>query len=442
MRPFFPLILGMILPSAAFAVAKVESAASADDKSFKLEKIAGPSVNDAAAKALFTLVDGEHSGNGAALDALHDGRVPGGADEPSGNFFFKDGTSGGRIQIDLGKVISLKAVNSYSWHPRDRAAQVYKLYAARGDERGFSAAPKREADPLTCGWKAVAKVDTRGKAEGGQQVVSIADAKAANLGEFRYLLFDIESTDAKNSQSNTFFSEIDVVDANGSAPQPVPEKILKTYAAPAGKYQYVIDSTLAPDLGEWAEKELLPVVYEWYPKLVALLPDEGFRAPEKVTFEFRDDMEGTPAYAGGGRVSLNIPWFHKQLKGEAKGCVIHELVHIVQQYGRGRGKSQAPGWVTEGIPDYIRWFLYEPKSKGAEITVGNFERSSYDASYRTTANFLNWVVETHDKDFIRKLNSAARAGNYSDQVWKDATGKTAAELGAEWKKANAKRLGL
>ena len=27
-----------------------------------------------------------------------------------------------------------------------------------------------------------------------------------------------------------------------------------------------------------------------------------------------------------------------------------------------------PGWLTEGIPDYIRWFLYEPQSHGADVT--------------------------------------------------------------------------
>jgi hypothetical protein len=122
------------------------------------------------------------------------------------------------------------------------------------------------------------------------------------------------------------------------------------------------------------------------------------------------------------------------------------LVHIVQSYGRAAvtnpRPAPTPGWVTEGIPDYIRWFVYEPQSKGAEITKGNFGGARYDGSYRISANFLNWVVETHDKEFIRKLNAAAREGIYSYKVWKDSTGKSAVELGDDWKAANAKRLGL
>jgi hypothetical protein len=429
-----------------FSAAKVETAHSGTEKDFKFDSIAPPASNDAATSAKFTLVDGQRDGNGGELSVLHDGRIPSGEDDPSRNYFFGNGTNGGRIEVDLGKPISIQSIRTYSWHPRVRAPQVYKLYAAKGDEKGFQSAPKRDTDPRSCGWNPVAKVDSRKRNAGGQHAVSISDSRAGSLGEYRYLLFDFESADAQNPQANTFLSEIDVIDANGPALAAVAEKIVKTYPSPDRKYNYVVDATLAPDLVKWVEKELMPVVYDWYPQLVAMLPSDRFTAPETVILEFRDDMGGTPAYALGNKLSMSVPWFRNQLEGEAKGCVIHELVHIVQNYWRARvtnpSPSPTPGWVTEGIPDYIRWFLYEPKSKGAEITTRNFAEARYDASYRTSANFLNWVVLTHDKDFIRKLNAAAREGKYSDKVWKDSTGKTAAELGVEWKAAHAKRLGI
>jgi hypothetical protein len=157
-------------------------------------------------------------------------------------------------------------------------------------------------------------------------------------------------------------------------------------------------------------------------------------------------MGGIPAYAAGNKLSMNVQWFRTQLKGEAKGCVIHELVHIVQSYDRAAATnpkpSETPGWVIEGIADYIRWFIYEPMSKGAEITRANFARSKYDGNYRITANFLNWVVASHDPDFLRKLNDSAREGRYSEKLWMESTGKSSEQLGAEWKVANAKRLGL
>ncbi len=438
--------LAALMPTISHAAAKVDISQSSDDASFKLGDIPPPAINDAATGATFTLATGDRDGASPDLAVLHDGKVPMAADVPAANFFFRNGSNGGRIEVDLGKAISIKSIQSYSWHPRSRAAQVYKLYGAIGDEKGFQATPGLDVNPRKVGWKRLAKVDSRPKGEGGQHAVRISDADGANLGTYRHLLFEFEQTAAQDSQSNTFLSEIDVTDANGPAPQTVPAKILTTYPSPDGKFSYVVDATLAPDLVKWVESELMPVVYEWYPKMAEMLPSDGYTSPEKVILEFRDDMGGTPAYAAGNKLSMSVPWFRTQLEGEAKGCVIHELVHIIQNYWRAAATNpkptRTPGWVTEGIPDYIRWFIYEPQSKGAEITARNFASSNYDSSYRVTANFLNWVVETRDKEFIRKLNAAAREGRYSEQVWKDATGKTAEELGEEWKQENAKRLGL
>jgi len=192
---------------------------------------------------------------------------------------------------------------------------------------------------------------------------------------------------------------------------------------------------------------LAPAAEEWYPKLVQLLPSEGYQAPTNVTIRFREGMRaGIPAAAGADRISCNVEWFRKNLKGEAVGAVVHELVHVVQQYGLARknnpNATRTPGWIVEGIPDYIRWFLYEPESKGAEITTRNIAKARYDSSYRVTGNFLNWVTEKYDKHIVATINAAARAGKYDEQLWKDSTGKSLPELGTEWRQAHAERLGV
>lgn len=218
----------------------------------------------------------------------------------------------------------------------------------------------------------------------------------------------------------------------------------KAFQAAGGKYHFTMESAAAPDLADWANTELVPVVQEWYPKIVKLLPSPDFEPATNVTIRFREGMGRTPASAGGGRVNCNPEWFRKNLKGEAKGAVVHELVHVVQAYGRARRDNpdakRTPGWIVEGIPDYIRWFLYEPEAKGAEITQRNLARARYDANYRITGNFLNWVVEKYDKNIIQKLNTAAREGKYTEELWKDYTGKTIQELGDEWRKAHETRL--
>jgi hypothetical protein len=188
--------------------------------------------------------------------------------------------------------------------------------------------------------------------------------------------------------------------------------------------------------------DLAPVLREWYPRIVGLLPSEGFRAPESVRIVFSEEMRGVAATSG-TRVGCAARWFRQNLDGEAKGAVVHELVHVVQQYGgrRGGGRgSRPPGWLVEGIPDYIRWFLYEPESRGAEIGARNLEAARHDASYRVSANFLDWVTRTHEKDLVRRLNAALRHGEYTDGIWKELTGHTVEDLAAEWKKALRAKL--
>ena len=212
-----------------------------------------------------------------------------------------------------------------------------------------------------------------------------------------------------------------------------------------GKYTITIDSSEAPDLCGWVETNLKPVVTEWYPKLVEMLPSEGYEAPQQFTITLDKDAKGV-AFAGGGKITCAVDWFRKNLEGEAVGAVVHEMVHIVQNYGWGRRntpqeeRKRTPGWITEGIPDYIRWFLYEPETKGAEITARNLSRAKYDGNYRISGNFINWVVQTYDKEIAKKINAAARAAKYSDDLWKEYTGKTIEELGAEWKEMHEKRL--
>ncbi|MEO5915238.1 MAG: basic secretory protein-like protein [Luteolibacter sp.] len=445
----FAIVAALLAAPLAQAAVKVEIGFSEADKGFKLDPVPPPASNDAATAATFTLVDGERDGNGGDLAALHDGKIPGDADEPTRNFFFQNGSNGGRIEVDLGKPVSIKSIQTYSWHPRSRGPQVYKLYAATGNEPGFKDAPKRDTDPRTSGWKPVAKVDTRKKGTGGQHAASISESRGAPLGEFRYLLFDIEKPTEQDGQSNTFFSEIDVIDAKGPAPEAIKvvEKIVKTYPSPDKKFTYIVDASAAPDLMKWVESELIPMVKIWYPKMADMLPSDQYQVPSTFQLTFKDDMpSGVPAYAQGNQLSISTSFCRSQLQGEAKGCVIHEMVHVIQNYwiaGKiNKHPTQTPTWVGEAIADYIRWFLYEPKSKGAEITAGNFGGAKFDSSYRISANFLNWIVETHDKEFIQKLNAAAREGTYSEKIWQDATGKSVEELGEDWKKANAKRLGI
>jgi hypothetical protein len=185
---------------------------AAATKDFKFKTVPAPVKDDAAAKAKLAFVDGEMDPNGADLSALTDGLLPTDEDQPSANFFFNAGTIGGRFRMDLGSVIEIAQVNTYSWHPNTRGPQVYKLYASDGTDPKFNAAPAGSIDPTTCGWKLIAVVDTRPQQGygGGQYGVSITDSSGA-LGKYRYLLFNCVATEVDDDYGNTFYSEVDVI---------------------------------------------------------------------------------------------------------------------------------------------------------------------------------------------------------------------------------------
>ncbi len=179
---------------------------------FKFKSVPSPAKDDAAAKAKLLLVEGEIDGNGADLSALTDGALPTEEDQPAANFFWNAGTGGGRFQMDLGNVIDITQVNTYSWHPNTRGPQVYRLWASDGTDLKFNSAPRSNIDPATCGWKLITVVDTRSKEEtdGGQFGVSITDS-SGSLGKYRYLMFDCYVTETGDEYGNTFYSEIDVI---------------------------------------------------------------------------------------------------------------------------------------------------------------------------------------------------------------------------------------
>jgi hypothetical protein len=99
---------------------------------------------------------------------------------------------------------------------------------------------------------------------------------------------------------------------------------------------------------------------------------------------------------------------------------------------RGGGR-QDTGWLTEGIPDYIRWFLYQPEAHGADLVYFKGKADpKYNAQYRPSAYFLNYVTLKYDPHIVTKLNDVCRQGKYYEAIWFDNTGKTLQELNTEW----------
>ncbi len=107
------------------------------------------------------------------------------------------------------------------------------------------------------------------------------------------------------------------------------------------------------------------------------------------------------------------------------GMIVHEMVHVVQSY-----PTYDPGWLVEGIADYVRWFYFEPVDKRPHPDPN---KATARDSYRTTAAFLYWAANKYNQDLAPKLNAAFQANAYKESLFKDLTGKTLDELNGEWK---------
>jgi hypothetical protein len=194
-------------------------------------------------------------------------------------------------------------------------------------------------------------------------------------------------------------------------------------------FEITVDTSDVPEMADFG-KRVQKVAEEWYPKLIPMLPSDGFVAPSKVTITIKKDYKGVAA-AGGNRIVASQKYFTSH--PDDLGAFVHELVHVVQSYRRtAPGGTRPPGWLVEGIADYIRFFRYEPESARPHP---NPAKANYNDSYRTTGHFLNWAQEKYDKDLVVQLNAACRQGKYSEDLWKQYTGKTLEELGAEWKES-------
>jgi hypothetical protein len=185
--------------------------------------------------------------------------------------------------------------------------------------------------------------------------------------------------------------------------------------------EFVVDVSDAPEMKEWAEKAAR-ICERQYAMINEELKSDGFTPRRVVRMTLRKNYRGVAATSG-GRIIGSVRWFKEH--PDDFGAMVHETVHIVQNY-RLPGN---PGWLVEGIADYIRFFKYEPGKIG-RLSV---DRARYDGSYRVTAAFLGYVADKYDKHLVGKLNKMMREGEYKEEAFRMLTGKTVRELDEEWR---------
>ncbi len=184
----------------------------------------------------------------------------------------------------------------------------------------------------------------------------------------------------------------------------------------------VVDTKEAPEAAAWA-RTAAALMRSWYPTVRSLLATEGSKVPKELRLTIKPKI-GPPAYCDGEGITVKAEWVRDH--PDDLGIVIHEMTHAVQAYPDGKDQ---PGWLVEGIADYVRWWRYEPEPPHARIDPA---KANYTDAYRTTAYWLAWTSKRYDMRLVPSLDREMRAGRDPLPVFAKLTGKEPAALWAEF----------
>lgn len=199
-----------------------------------------------------------------------------------------------------------------------------------------------------------------------------------------------------------------------------------------------VDSSGFPAGAEWGALAK-SLVESWYPRIAELLATDGrdpvdgkpqgkpFAAPRGIRIVLEKKLD-VPAYTSGSEIHVDGSWIVAH--PDDSGLLIHELAHVLQAYPGG---PNAPGWLSEGIADYVRWWRYEPElAAGAGRTRIDPAKSNYTDSYRVTAMWLAWCSRAYDLRLVPALDLALRNGEDPLPLCRKLCGKNAEALWKEF----------
>jgi hypothetical protein len=192
-------------------------------------------------------------------------------------------------------------------------------------------------------------------------------------------------------------------------------------SAPIKTPPVTVDSSDLPDEAGWGD-EAKHVVEMWFPIVCQLLATDKWHAPRQIKLVIKKHIDA-PAYTVGSTITIDGQWITAH--PDDLGMVVHELTHVIQNYPDGKDR---PGWLVEGIADYVRWWRYEPEAAHPI----NKEKAHYNDSYRTTAAFLGWVSRKYNMGLVPALDRAMREGVDPMPVFQQLTGKGVDDLNTEW----------
>jgi len=156
-----------------------------------------------------------------------------------------------------------------------------------------------------------------------------------------------------------------------------------------------------PQLEPWAGALKLKAA-DWWPVITRTLASPGFEAPDQIQVRFgvinppevSAVTQGTSIFVSGPYIAGHQDDF---------GCIAHEMCHVVQAFP----KSATPGWLTEGIADYVRYYVLFPDD---QRRLFDPSVDAYGRGYQPAAALLDFVERHHGAGSVRQVNAVMRQG--------------------------------
>ena len=198
--------------------------------------------------------------------------------------------------------------------------------------------------------------------------------------------------------------------------QPFPSQATVRDTITRGGYTLLIVNN-EPDFNPQTLQRLIDAFFTVYPEEAARFNKNTLK---QVTFFIDPTYKGV-AETGNGVARYSPEWLKDH--PEDIDVVTHEVMHIVQDY-----RHDGPGWLTEGIADYVR-YVYGINNLKSKWTLPDYRPGQrYTDAYRVTARFLLWVEKNKDPHIVDELDAALRDGHYQASLWVQLTGSTVDQL--------------
>lgn len=162
-----------------------------------------------------------------------------------------------------------------------------------------------------------------------------------------------------------------------------------------------------------------------YPKLIQRF---GSPVPQQVTLTVYSSTDGTIAGTAGNHVYINA--VYQNANPDDLGWFTHELTHVAQSYSGG----DVPGWFTEGLADYGRYYYAPPGANPSWWLIPGPPASSdsYTTGSGPAARFLIWLQQHKSSTIVDQLNHAAQTQQPFATVFQQVAGETVDQAWTEY----------